>query len=74
MVYMAKPRQRTPVAIEIQRLLSEAGWSVRMLREKGFSGSAAEALLGRIPSEPSLDTADRALALLGHELWHRKQR
>jgi hypothetical protein len=61
-----------PVAAEIAARLTAAGWSVRRLRERGFSGSAAEALLGKGASLPSLATADAALALLGHRLSHKR--
>lgn len=58
-----------PVAAEIAARLAAAGWTVRRLRGKGgFSGSVAEALLGKGPGLPSLENADRALGLLGRRL------
>jgi len=61
------------IAAELVRLLTDAGWTVRKLREAGFGGASAERLLAKAPGLPSLDSAERALALLGRQLWHRKR-
>ena len=63
-----------PIAAEIAARLTAAGWTVRRLRDEGgFGGESAEKLLGKRPGAPSLESADRALALLGRQLWHRRK-
>lgn len=73
--YMTKGKSSIPdIAAEIARLLNDAGFTVRKLREAGFSTRTAESLLGKGDYLPGLESADTALKLVGHELWHRKQR
>lgn len=63
------------VAAELRRLLVEAGVTQYRLREEaGLSAETARILLGLRDGLPSLGAADRALALLDRELWHRKRR
>ena len=61
------------IAAELATLLTKRGWTVRTLRDQGFGTGTAAKLLGQAKGAPSLDVADRALALLGRELWHRKR-
>ena len=62
------------IAAEIALHLTQCGWTVRKLREAGFAGQPAAKLLGKQPGTYSIETADRALRLLGRELWHRPAR
>lgn len=64
------------VLAEVRRLLEAAGWSVRKLRAAGLSARAAEALLGKNESTPSVESLERALRLLEppRGLWHRPAR
>lgn len=64
------------IAQEIARLLTKAGWTVRKLRalDPPIGARPAESLLGKNDSLPSLESAERALALLKppRQLWHRR--
>lgn len=63
-----------PIAAEIARMLAAANWTVRKLRAAGFGSSAAESLLGKGATLPSLSTAEAGLRLIGRSLWHRPHR
>ncbi len=63
------------IAVELAGLLKAKGWTVRRLRdEQGYGTSTAVRLLD--PSKRGLASAasmDKALGLVGKELWHRRR-
>ncbi len=63
-----------PVVADVAERLTAAGWTVRKLRDKGFGATAAQALLAKGNTDPSLATLERALSLLQppRRLWHGK--
>jgi hypothetical protein len=68
---VAMPEPVPPlIAAEIAALLDGAGWTVRRLREAGFAGQPAAKLLGKQGGTYSIETADKALALVGRRLSH----
>jgi hypothetical protein len=67
-----EPRAELDLVVELRRLLRERGWTVRKLRAEGFGGVSADKLLGMREGLPSIESADRALRLVGRRLWHQR--
>lgn len=63
------------IVAEVRALLGAAGWTVRKLRAAGIGARPAESLLGKNDSVPSVESIERALALLAppRRLWHAKR-
>lgn len=64
------------IVAEVRALLEAEKWTVRKLRSHGIGARAAEALLGKNDSVPSVESLERALSLLTppRRLAHRPAR